>query len=170
MREDRLLHLDPATGLYDRERFMAEVADLMSAQDPSLGALLLLIEPERLTRGQRPTLSVLRAVADVIRSTFRSSDIAGRLPEGRLVIALADTGSLSPQSVIARLYSALERYNSERDKRSRIAFTVAGRRLSNEQRALVQQSIDELQAEIAAGRAGAPASDPKSVPPPAKER
>jgi GGDEF domain-containing protein len=152
MREHRLLYLDPATGFCDRDRFLTEVYGALSGRD-ALGVVLLLIEPDRRSRGQKPGLAALRGLAEIIRTTFRSSDIIAFFPDGRFAVAIVDAGSLTPESLIARLERGLEQYNAERDGRSRVGFTASGRSLPAEKKDQLQAALDEIQAEIAGRRA-----------------
>lgn len=110
---------DDLTGLYNRRGFFT-LADqhLKSARRAKREASLIYTDMDGLkmindAHGHDEGSTALKEIADVLRRTFRSSDIIARIGGDEFVVLETYAGPTDSQSSIARLQENLRRHNAE---------------------------------------------------------
>lgn len=110
---------DDLTGLYNRRGFFA-LADqhLKTARRAKRQVSLIYIDMDDLkvindTHGHKEGSNALQEIADVLRSTFRSSDIMARIGGDEFVILETYTERTEAQNSVARLQDNLRQRNVE---------------------------------------------------------
>ena len=110
---------DDLTGLYNRRGFFT-LADphLKTARRAQKAASLIYADMDGLkiindTHGHDEGSNALKEVADILRRTFRNSDIIARIGGDEFVILETHAGPNDPQRSIARLQENLRRRNAE---------------------------------------------------------
>ena len=135
---DRLRRIDTLTGLSGRGDWEEEAQRLLQvrARDKSPTCLLLIdIDDFKQVNDQHGHAAgddVLRAVADVLRSTLRPQDRAGRLGGDEFVVLLPGTTAPDARVVAERLRSEMERLllREYPDVRTTISIGLATARTS----------------------------------------
>lgn len=106
---------DPLTGLLDRRGFERQAARALALADRTGAPLLYAaFDVSGLKRindafGHAAGDEALRDVADALRATVRSSDLAGRVGGDEFALAAPDASGEHGERIIARLRSALAR-------------------------------------------------------------
>lgn len=118
---ENLALTDELTGLYNRRGFLSAAAQQVKAAQRRRQTLCLLyLDVDGLKRindaaGHEQGDQVLRATADLLRQTFRGSDVLGRMGGDEFcVLVCADSGENGALSAIRRLGDNLARYNAQR--------------------------------------------------------
>lgn len=115
---------DPLTGLYNRREFftLAE-QQIKAARRKNKGMLLLFADVDRMkwindTLGHQEGDQALREAADVLRKTFRDSDILARMGGDEFVVLMPDIENLAAEAevVAVRLTKNLRTCNAGRQR------------------------------------------------------
>jgi diguanylate cyclase (GGDEF)-like protein len=72
--------------------------------------------------GHREGDAALKTAAQILRGTFRDSDVVARLGGDEFVVLAADTGST--QAIVDRLARSLDAHNTAATRRYRLSFSV----------------------------------------------
>lgn len=114
----KLSIMDELTGLYNRRGFVTlSEQHLLLARRNGTGALLLFIDADGLkeindTFGHKDGDRALCDIADVLRSTFRCSDIIGRIGGDEFAVLETSATSADPGLFVAKLEDAVGRRNA----------------------------------------------------------
>ena len=141
-----LLLVDELTGLYNRRGFETLAAQqLKTGERAKRGMLLLFADFDNLkqindTLGHPAGDRALIEVADVLKETFRTSDILARIGGDEFVVLAVETDSANPEVLTARLQENLEARNAKGDHHYRLSLSVGVARCDPEHPC----SIDEL--------------------------
>lgn len=119
----RMAVRDELTGLNNRRGFMtlAEQQLLLAAREQR-AMLLLFIDLDGLKaindqRGHAEGDRAIRDMADVLRKTFRGSDVLARLGGDEFVVLVTETPKFSPDYVQKRLHDHIEAFNKVGSRR-----------------------------------------------------
>jgi diguanylate cyclase (GGDEF)-like protein/PAS domain S-box-containing protein len=121
--EERLRTLslvDELTGLYNRRAFLAMAAEQCKlARRQERGLLLLFADVDRMkwindTFGHLEGDRAIREVAQVLRQTFRESDLVARLGGDEFAVLATQVADNDPQALMERLLRKMEEVNSNR--------------------------------------------------------
>lgn len=94
MAQERAARRDPLTNVYNRNIFESEVREFMSAEEGRKGALIILdLDDFKQVNDQFGHLAgdeMLKSLAEVLRKTFRSHDLIGRLGGDEFLVFVKD--------------------------------------------------------------------------------
>jgi len=94
MAQERAARRDPLTNVYNRNIFENEVQEFMSSEEDRKGALIILdLDNFKQVNDQFGHLAgdeLLKSLAEVLRSTFRSHDLIGRLGGDEFLVFVKD--------------------------------------------------------------------------------
>lgn len=130
-RAHRMAFLDPLTGLYNRQGFLAVTEPLwrLAARTGRMLSLLLLhfdrVAEIAEQHGEDVAEHAIDDAARVLRDPLRESDVLARLARDRFGVLLNDAGHEVSETVLMRLLESVEEYNSAEERRWRLSFTVA---------------------------------------------
>lgn len=122
--------VDELTGLYNRRGFLTlAVQQLKTAERLNQRMMLLFADLDDLKRindnlGHGAGDMVLKETADVLRETFRESDIIARLGGDEFVVLVMATGGESGKAIADRLTDCLEAHNSGEGRTCRISLSM----------------------------------------------
>ena len=125
-----LLLIDELTGLYNRQCFsILGEQQLKMADRGKRRMLLLFADLDDLqwindTFGHPEGDWALIEVADVLRETFRKSDVIARVGGDEFVVLALETGGAPAEVLTTRLQENLEARNAEGDRRYRLSLSV----------------------------------------------
>jgi len=63
-------------------------------------------------------------VAEILRATFRASDIVARLGGDEFAVLAVEVNSVSPETLVTRLQQNLEAHNTSRNRRYKLSLSV----------------------------------------------
>jgi diguanylate cyclase (GGDEF)-like protein/PAS domain S-box-containing protein len=141
-----LLLVDELTGLYNRRGFLVLSQQQLKMADRAKARMLLLFADFDHLKQINDTLGhpegdrALIEVANVLKETFRTSDIMARIGGDEFVVLAIEAGSLSPEVLVARLQENLEAHNAKGDHHFRLSLSAGVARYDPE----YPCSIDEL--------------------------
>lgn len=110
---------DDLTGLYNRRGFFTLAGQhLKAARRDHKGVSLIYADMDDLkaindTHGHDEGSHALKKIAEILRRTFRSSDILARIGGDEFVILETDAGPTDTQTSVARLQENLRQHNAE---------------------------------------------------------
>jgi len=107
---------DQLTGLYNRAYFEEELKRLNSSREYPITIIAADVNGLKLvndTVGHDKGDELLTACAQVLKRTFRSSDILARVGGDEFVVLLPRTGEKAGWSILKRLHSSIEKHNRE---------------------------------------------------------
>ena len=120
---------DELTGLFNRRGFLslAEYA-LLTARRRSEPASLVFIDLDRFklindTWGHEQGDKALTAIADVMKSTFRESDLIARQGGDEFIILLANTAQQAANKAMEQLSQNVAEYNQQAGNPWQLAFS-----------------------------------------------
>ena len=93
--QDRAANRDPLTGVYNRTAFERQVTKCVRGAEPDLCGVLMVLDVDDFKRindnnGHLAGDQALRKVARILRTTFRQSDVIGRLGGDEFLVFLND--------------------------------------------------------------------------------
>lgn len=124
--------VDELTGLYNRRGFLALARQHVKfARRTKKGFWLILIDLDRLKQindlfGHREGDAALVATAELLRKTFRESDVMGRLGGDEFVVLAIHAADDSAASMTARLQEHLDQHNRRETREYELALSVGG--------------------------------------------
>jgi diguanylate cyclase (GGDEF)-like protein len=128
--EVRILAItDPLTGLYNRRGFMAlSEQQMRSATRTSKKMSMLFIDLDNMkkindTWGHEEGDRALVTAANILRQTFRESDILGRIGGDEFAVLAVDAAD-DPEIVLGRLLERIAQHNDMPDRRYDISMSV----------------------------------------------
>ncbi|HYJ46707.1 MAG TPA: diguanylate cyclase [Pyrinomonadaceae bacterium] len=130
---------DDLTGLYNRRGFFTLAEQhLKTARREKKDVSLIYADMDGLkvindTHGHEEGSSALRKVSDILRTTFRSSDIIARIGGDEFVVFETSAGHNHAPTSVARLQENLSRHNAERAQPYELSLSIG----------IVQSSLDD---------------------------
>jgi diguanylate cyclase (GGDEF)-like protein len=115
----RLAVVDELTGLYNRRGFTSLVSQHVKlGRRTGMGFWLILIDVDRLKRindtfGHQEGDRALVMTADILKKTFRESDVVARLGGDEFAVLAIDAADDSAESMTGRLRENLEEHNRQ---------------------------------------------------------
>jgi len=115
-----LTRLDELTGAYNRRGFMILAEhQLRAAERTQRGALLFFIDVDRMkdindTYGHPAGDDALADVAEILRQTFRSADIIGRMGGDEFAVMATSAPSASAEAIADRLQQKIRDHNAKK--------------------------------------------------------
>ncbi|PMQ01731.1 MAG: hypothetical protein CBR30_04820 [Dictyoglomus sp. NZ13-RE01] len=149
MDEERLkdlIYTDELTGLYNRRGFYSFAErQLKLASRLNRTVLLIYIDIDNLkwindNFGHKEGDLYIIDFANILKKTFRESDIIGRIGGDEFVVLCFDINPGAYEKIITRLYENISKYNTESKKPYQISFSI-GFSLYNPEKPI---SLDEL--------------------------
>lgn len=125
-----LILVDELTGLYNRRGFLALTEQqLKVARRTNSNCLLAYIDLDGLkqindTLGHEAGSQAIADTAQILRQTFRESDIIGRLGGDEFTVLLTDTDKNQGSAVVCRLQIALDQNNERADRPFKLYLSV----------------------------------------------
>jgi len=141
-----MLLIDELTGLYNRRGFVTLGRQQLKTADRAKRRMVLLfadfddLKWINDTFGHLEGDKALIEVADVLKETFRESDILARIGGDEFVVLAIETNGAPVEVLTARLQENLEAHNAEGDLRYKLSLSVGIARYDPEHPC----SIDEL--------------------------
>jgi diguanylate cyclase (GGDEF)-like protein len=161
---------DDLTGLYNRRGFFTLAEQrLKAARREGRGASLVYADMDGLkeindTHGHEEGSNALRLVADVLRETFRGSDVIARIGGDEFVVLEPHAGPGDAGSSVARLRENLRRRNAEGGRPYELSLSVGVAHGGPEEHATVEELLTRgdrlMYAEKRRRRRPRPATDP----------
>jgi diguanylate cyclase (GGDEF)-like protein len=149
--QEELRHLatiDPLTGLANRRGFVALAEHLLLvAARTRCAVALLFIDTDGLKQvnddlGHSTGDSLLVEVADVIRETIRSSDVAGRIGGDEFCVLLVGDPELDPGAAVRRLRETEAVHNARADRRFSVSMSIGVTALAPGRTVTLEELID----------------------------
>jgi diguanylate cyclase (GGDEF)-like protein/PAS domain S-box-containing protein len=140
---------DLLTGLYNRRGFIMFAEQQMKLSDRTKRGMLLFFSDLDGMKWINDTLGheegdrALMDVADVLKETFRSSDIIARIGGDEFAVLAIDTPSVNSEILTGRLQSLIDTRNHQENRKYRLSISVGCSFYDPENPC----SIDELMAE-----------------------
>jgi len=125
-----LLLIDELTGLYNRRGFVTLSQHQLKAANRAKRRMLLLfadfdgLKQINDTFGHPEGDRVLIETADVLRETFRESDIVARIGGDEFVVLATATGGFSAENLTTRLQQNLEAHNAREGRLYKLSLSV----------------------------------------------
>jgi diguanylate cyclase (GGDEF)-like protein/PAS domain S-box-containing protein len=122
--------VDELTGLYNRRGFLAfSEQHLISVQRANKSLMVVYADLDGLkqindSHGHKEGDRALIKTAEILRETFRSSDVLGRLGGDEFTVFAAVEPEGGVETVIARLNDKFQKYNSQSAKPYRLSVSV----------------------------------------------
>ena len=119
--EDQLRYMsfhDALTGLYNRAYFEQEMARLQMVRQVGAGLVMCDVDGLKLINDSLGHLAgdqVLKEVAQIIKSTFRASDIVARIGGDEFAVLLQEQSVVDCAKICKRINRKVARYNVERE-------------------------------------------------------
>ncbi len=140
--------IDELTGLYNRRGFLTLAQQqLKLARRGHRELLLLFIDMDDFkeindTFGHGEGDTALRRTSDILRRTFRDSDILGRVGGDEFVVLATDSGATTTEAIMLRLRRELQERNANDGFPYRLSFSVGIARFDPD----APPSLEELMA------------------------
>lgn len=109
---------DALTGLYNRAYFEQEMARLKTIRQVGAGVVMCDVDGLKLINdslGHSAGDQVLKEVAQIIKSSFRTGDIVARIGGDEFAVLLQEQSILDCTKICKRINRKVVRYNAERD-------------------------------------------------------
>ena len=141
-----LSHTDDLTGLYNRRGFLTLAQqNLKLAIRNRVGLLLLIIDVDNLKQindsfGHPEGDRALISTAEILKATFRASEVLARLGGDEFIVLALDITHQSVDRITARLQETLKHHNEQTNGRYQLSFSTGIARFDPNQ----ASSIDEL--------------------------
>ena len=138
--------VDELTGLHNRRGFLTLAQQqLKLARRGHRELLLLFIDMDDFKEindgfGHGEGDDALRTTARILRSTFRDSDVIGRIGGDEFVVLATDAGATTTSAIVDRLRRELQETNASGDYPYRLSFSVGAARFDPD----APPSIEEL--------------------------
>jgi diguanylate cyclase (GGDEF)-like protein len=122
--------VDDLTGLYNRRGFLILAQQQLKMADRVKGRMMLLFADLNGLKWINDTFGhpegdrALIEVADVLRETFRESDISARFGGDEFVVLAIETDNASPEILITRLQENLEARNVRGGRRYKLSLSM----------------------------------------------
>lgn len=116
--EDQLRYLslhDPLTGLYNRAYFEEEMRRLESGRYDSVGIIMCDVDGLKLVNdalGHHTGDNLLIAAANILKESFRESDVIARVGGDEFAVLVASTDNNAVEKACHRIQDVAARYNS----------------------------------------------------------
>jgi diguanylate cyclase (GGDEF)-like protein/PAS domain S-box-containing protein len=141
--------IDDLTGLYNRRGFFALVEQqLKLAQRTGSGFTLIFVDLDGLkkindTYGHQEGDRALQRVAEVLKKSFRESDIIARLGGDEFTILAIDDYDMGAKRVTARLQAKLAEYNRQAGEKERLSLSFGEIHFEPESALSIEELIAE---------------------------
>lgn len=112
-------YYDSLTGLYSRTFFDEEMRRLKDGRHCPLGIILCDVDGLKLINdamGHDEGDRLLLAAAEILRTSFRESDIVSRIGGDEFVVLLPQTSEEAIEAGCSRIYEEIARYNSDEQR------------------------------------------------------
>jgi diguanylate cyclase (GGDEF)-like protein len=121
---------DDLTGLYNRRGFLTlakQQLKLAHRMESGLSLVYLDLDGLKLvndTFGHDEGSAALRKTAEILRETFRDSDIIARFGGDEFTVLVVQTSDHSPEIIASRLQEKMADYNAHRTQRYELSLSV----------------------------------------------
>ncbi len=122
--------MDDLTGLYNRRGFLTLAQQQHKVAERTKKEMLLFFaDVDNMkwindTLGHQEGDKALMSMAELLRETFRDSDIIGRIGGDEFAILALDTMEINPDTLTSRLQSALVGFNREETRPFRLSLSI----------------------------------------------
>ena len=150
----RLAMLDELTGLYNRNGFLTLVNQQMQLSRRTERKFVMLLIDLQLPpqakekKGRELKERLLTQLADVLRNTFRSSDILAHLDETRFGVLAIDVAEGHKDYLLARLNKSVLTWNLQNPDGIHLNLKVGATVFSGNERNRVEGLIDQVRASM----------------------
>ena len=146
--------IDDLTGLYNRRGFVdigAQYLDL--GRRSGRAATLVCLDLDRFktindTLGHHIGDRVLQKVADIVRATFRTSDISARLSGDSFAVLALESCEDTPELMLSRLRTAFRDFNRRTRAAYHLSASVGMARSEEERRVRLTDLLEKADAEM----------------------
>jgi len=144
-----LLLIDELTGLYNRRGFFTLSQQQLKMADRTKRNMFLLFADFDHLKGINDAFGhpegdrALIAVADVLRESFRESDILARIAGDEFVVLAMETGGASADVLATRLQTNLEAHNAREGRRYKVSLSVGVARYDPESPCSIDQLLTQ---------------------------
>jgi diguanylate cyclase (GGDEF)-like protein len=138
---------DDLTGLYNRRGFLIlGMQNLKQAKRNNQSMLLFFIDVDQFRRvnealGHMEGDAFLICCAEVLRKTFRDSDVIARIGGDEFVILAQESGDASRETILRRLESALLTLNARVDSPHKLSLSVGAARFDSQDAATLGELL-----------------------------
>lgn len=125
----RMLSLtDELTGLYNRRGFMVQVQQYRETSKTMEGGLLYIdmdcFKQINDNLGHNVGDKAIVEAANIIKKSFRESDIIGRIGGDEFAVFVTSTSNISHEVLLKRLNENLHAFNTQKDRQYRLSLSV----------------------------------------------
>jgi len=154
---ERLQYLslnDELTGLYNRRGFLLNAErQLKLARRRHTTLHLVFVDMDGLKQindsfGHEEGSRAIMQIAEVLKQTFRDSDIIARMGGDEFAILAIDASDDSRAKVVTRLQEALHAYVAEKDLPYELALSIGAISIDHSNRAAIPELIDKADREM----------------------
>jgi diguanylate cyclase (GGDEF)-like protein len=140
--------LDDLTGLYNRRGFLALAEEQFKLnRRANRGLLLFFIDLDELKRindtyGHQSGSQALIDTAQVLKSTFRDSDVIGRLGGDEFTVLAIEADGDSAEAIYMRLQARLDEHNAQAKRIYHLSFSAGVARFDPDDPLSIEELID----------------------------
>ncbi|MBS3948864.1 MAG: PAS domain S-box protein [Dethiobacter sp.] len=141
--EEKLKYLsmhDSLTGLYNRAYFEEEIERISGSRFLPVCIITMDINDLKVvndTKGHKKGDELIIATADIIKKSFRPSDVVARLGGDEFAVVLPNTDDKTANSAVKRVREALQEYN-QGEREVSVSFAIGWATRKTEQESLME--------------------------------
>jgi diguanylate cyclase (GGDEF)-like protein len=140
--------LDELTGLYNRRGFLTFASQVLRiARRSNVGAILLFVDLDNMkwindSLGHIVGDKVLTQTADILRNSFRASDIVSRLSGDEFAVLAMGAEPKNISKVLSRLRKNIENFNKKEKRLYNISLSIGASYYNPQKPVSVEELID----------------------------